>query len=392
MPASGNYILEADIDNWDVPCGLEEEFATSAVATSTDIITVTHDIDTGAEVSFTTTGTLPDGLELDTLYYVINVSSVTIKVANSPLLAALGTQVDLVDAGTGTHTIRINWSETFATTDVTLASDKITVSHDIDDACKLRFNSSGSTPDLPAPLVVGVAYYAINVDPTHVQVATTPANAIAGTNITITDVGSGTHSLFVGEGETEYDRQQAINRVEDLIEKLTKDFFYAEDFVIYLDGNGKDRLFLGLVPDIISVSKVKISGVELTSSWYTFDNDSIYLDPEAVTSEEGDMAELHLRLKYERILFPRGMGNIKVTGTYGKSTVPARVRQAAIILCKAENDPELYPSYDSNLKSEKIGDYSYTVADGKNITKTGIDAVDDLLREYLRKKPMLGAV
>ncbi|KKM92275.1 hypothetical protein LCGC14_1220060 [marine sediment metagenome] len=392
MLASGNYIVEADVDNWDVPVGLEEEFATSAVAIATDIITVTHDIATGIEVSFSTTGTLPAGLELDTTYYAIRASATTIKAATSPMNAASGSKVDITDVGTGTHTIRINWSQTFATTDVTIASDQITVSNAIDTACKLRFGSSESTPDLPAPLEVEVEYYAINVDSTHIKVATTPANAIASTNITITDVGSGTHSLYVGEGQTEYDRQQIINRVEDLINKITGDYFVSTAFVIYRNGNDNDFLDLGLKPDILTVTEIKISGVELTSSWWTYNTEAVYLDPEAVTSEEGDMAELHLRLKYKRRLFPRGNGNIKITGTYGWSSIPSRVHQAAIILCKANNDPALYPDFDSRLKSEKLGDYSYTLSEGTTKYSTGIDEVDDLLREYIRKKPMLGAV
>jgi len=392
MSASGDYLVEADVDNWDVPAGLEEEFATSAVAIATDIITVTHDIATGTEISFTTTGTLPAGLELDTVYYAKREGATTIKVCSSPMNAASGSQIDITDVGTGTHTIRINWSETFATTDVTVASDQITVTNDIDTACKIRFNSSGSTPDLPDPLVVGVEYYAINVDSTHIQVATTPANAIAGTNITITDVGSGTHSLYVGEGQTEYDRQQIINRVEDLINKITGDYFVSTAFVIYRNGNDNDFLDLGLVPDILTATEIKISGVELTSTWWTYNTQAVYLDPEAVTSEESDMAELHLRLKYKRRLFPSGNGNIKITGTYGWSSIPPRVKQAAIILCKADNDPALYPDFDSHLKSEKLGDYSYTLAEGTTKYSTGIDKVDDLLREYVRKKPMLGAV
>ena len=394
MSASGNYILEADIDNWDVPAGLEEEFAISAVAISTDVITVTHDIDTGTEISFTTSSALPAGLETDTIYYAINVSSTTIKVATSPQLAASGSQVDITDVGSGTHTIRINWSETFDTTDVTIASDQITVSHNIDTACKIRFNSSASTPDLPDPLAVGIDYYAINIDATHIQVALSAVNAIAGTNITITDVGSGTHSLYVGEGQTEYDRQQIINRVETLIEKITDDFFYANDFAIYRNGNNEDMLNLGLIPDILAVTEILISGVALTSSWWTYNTESVYLDPEAVSTEEGDMAELHLRLKYHRRLFPKGLGNLKITGTYGWSSVPSRIKQAAILLAKSENDPTLFSSYDSHLKSEKLGDYSYTVADSatSSSTSTGIDVVDDMLREYIRKKPMMSAI
>ncbi len=283
----------------------------------------------------------------------------------------------------------VSTTETFATSAVVIATDRITVANDIDTGSLIRFSSTGV---VPAPLVTGTAYYAINIDATHIEVATNPVNAAAGTAIDLTDVGSGTHTLDVGEGSSTTDRQEVINRAEQLIENVTQDYFYAKAFVIYQNGNGKDRLFLGLIPDVLSVTEIKLSGVELTSSWWTYDINSVYLDPEAVTSDSGDMAELHLRLKYERALFPEGMGNIKVTGTYGWSSVPVAVKRAAILLCKAENDPTLYPAYKGSLKSEKLGDYSYTLADIDTKESTGIDEVDRLLKNYIKKKPMLGVV
>ncbi len=284
----------------------------------------------------------------------------------------------------------VSSTETFATTAVAISTDRITVSNDIDTGSLIRFSSTGV---VPAPLVSGTAYYTINVDATHIKVATTPVNAAAGTAIDLADVGSGTHTLDVGEGSSTADRQAIINGAEHLIENITKDYFYSKTLVIYLDGNDNDKLFLGLVPDILTVTEILIFGIVLTSSWWTYDVNSVYLDPEATSTEEGDMAELHLRLKYKRKLFPKGMGNIKITGTYGWSAVPVAIKQAAIILCKAENDSTLYPSYDGNLKSKKLGDFSYTLADSvSSKTISGIDKVDKLLKHYIRRKPILGAV
>jgi len=393
MSAEGKYITEYDVNNWDVPAGLEEEFTTTAVNTTTDQLTLSHDVDTGTEISFSTTSELPADLQENCVYYAINVDSTHIQIATSPMNANAGNAVDITDTGSGTHTIRINWSQTFATTDVDVDNDKITVTHDIDTACKLRFGSSESTPGLPAPLEEGVSYYAINVDAAHIKVATTPANAIAGTAITITDVGTGTHSLYVGEGQTEYDRQQIINRVESLIENITKDFFTSTSFTIYSDGNGSDYLDLGLNADVLTVTEIKVAGVALDSSWWTYNTEAVYLDPDAVSSDIDDVAELHFRLRYKRCLFPEGTQNIKITGTYGHSSVPARVKEAAIILCKAENDSTLYKKFDTRLKSEKLGDYAYTLADSSSSKSlTGILEADELLKDYIKNKPGLGAV
>ncbi len=52
-----------------------------------------------------------------------------------------------------------------------------------------------STATVPSPLVAGTTYYAIKVTDTGYQLATTLANAFAGTAIDLTSVGSGQHTL-----------------------------------------------------------------------------------------------------------------------------------------------------------------------------------------------------
>ena len=52
-----------------------------------------------------------------------------------------------------------------------------------------------STATVPSPLVAGTTYYAIKVTDTSYQLATTMANAFAGTAIDLTSAGSGQHTL-----------------------------------------------------------------------------------------------------------------------------------------------------------------------------------------------------
>lgn len=279
-------------------------------------------------------------------------------------------------------------TEDFATTDVNISTDRITVTNDIATCTELVFSSTGT---VPVPLVTGTTYYAIRIDATTIEIATTPVLAAAGTAVDLTDIGSGTHTLDIGSGSSTVERQEVIDRAEQLIERITRDFFYAKAFVEYIDGNGKDRLFPGFTPNILSVTEILLSGVELATSWWTYNKTSVYLDPEAATGD--DLPELLLRLKYERKIFPRGMGNVKITGTYGWSSCPAAIKRAAIILCRYENDSSLYDSYDMNLKSEKIDDYSYTLAEGVYAKDTtGVTAADGQIRTYIRKKPIFGAI
>lgn len=53
----------------------------------------------------TTTGTLPAGLTANTVYFIINLSDTTFKLATTITLADAGTAVDITDTGSGTHTI-----------------------------------------------------------------------------------------------------------------------------------------------------------------------------------------------------------------------------------------------------------------------------------------------
>jgi len=274
-------------------------------------------------------------------------------------------------------------TETFVTTAVAISTDRITVTNNIVTCTEIQFSSTG---EVPAPLETGVIYYAINVDATHIKVASTPVLAAAGTAIDLTDVGSGTHTLDIGSGSSTVERQEVIDRAEQLIEKITRDYFYSKAFAVYRNGNGKNKLFLGLVPHILSVTEILITGVELTTTWYTFDIDSVYLDPEALPGG-GESAELLLRMNQKERLFPKGMGNIKITGTYGWSACPVMIKQVAIILCRYENDGTLYTKYD-DLVSDKLGDMSQ--ARGQKKFLTGLMEADRLIQNYIRKKPMFG--
>lgn len=77
-------------------------------------------------------------------------------------------------------------------------------------------------------------------------------------------------------GYTEAQKQSRIDIIENMIEQITKDYFYAKTFTQVLDGNGKNRLFLGFIPDVLSITEIQISGVVMSSSLYAFDEDSVF--------------------------------------------------------------------------------------------------------------------
>jgi len=87
--------------------GQSDTFSADAgtdVCTWTSTASIPSNVLTGTRVRLTTTTTLPAGLALATDYYVIRVSDTTFKLATSYANAIAGTQINITDAGTGTHT------------------------------------------------------------------------------------------------------------------------------------------------------------------------------------------------------------------------------------------------------------------------------------------------
>jgi microcystin-dependent protein len=88
----------------------DKTFLPAAVNIATEEITITdHVINrTGFRVRFTTTGTLPTGLAIDTTYYAIVVTKDVIKLATTRANAILGTAINLTGVGSGVHTL-VQW-------------------------------------------------------------------------------------------------------------------------------------------------------------------------------------------------------------------------------------------------------------------------------------------
>lgn len=80
----------------------------------------------------------------------------------------------------------------FGVGDVNTGTDVITVTRVFLTGEKIRLTTTGT---LPSPLTLVTDYYVIYVSDTEVKLATTLANAYAGTQIDITTTGAGTHTI-----------------------------------------------------------------------------------------------------------------------------------------------------------------------------------------------------
>lgn len=158
---------------------------------------------------FTPTGTIvpyagsvaPDG------WLMCDGSSV-LQSDHAALFAVIGTNYGPSDAthfslpdmrgrtplGVGART----WALSFDASAVNASTDQITIT-----ANKNVYTGKAvvlsTTSSAPGGLTAGSTYYIVVVDSTHIQLATSLANAIAGTVINITTQGAGTHTLtFTG--------------------------------------------------------------------------------------------------------------------------------------------------------------------------------------------------
>lgn len=186
--------------------GASQNFTVNA---TTDQATCsTHGYSNGDPIIVTSTTTLPSPLAESTEYYVIYVDPNTFQFAATYGDAVDGTAINLTDTGTGTHSVyakgggaNLNvWADysnsatqNFATTDVDTGTDEITLTaHGLENYQRIQFTSTGS---VPGGLSASTTYYLIVVDANTIQVATSYTNAFNGTQINITSVGSGTHTL-----------------------------------------------------------------------------------------------------------------------------------------------------------------------------------------------------
>ncbi|OGD18844.1 MAG: hypothetical protein A2Y70_00635 [Candidatus Aminicenantes bacterium RBG_13_64_14] len=157
------------------------------------------------------------------------------------------------------------------------------------------------------------------------------------------------------------EKQARLDRVEEEIERVTRDAFYVQTFDILVSGNGKCRLFPALHRRILSVTAITVDDEAVQVGSWSFDEFSVF------RTDEG--------------CFKAGVRNIRLQGTCGWPAVPAAIKQVTIILARDENDRTLYRH---KIKgSESLGDYRY---DNGAPVYTGVQEADEILGRYINRR------
>lgn len=180
----------------------------------TDFITATgHGLSSGNLIVLQTTGTLPAGLSANTPYYLRDVTTNTFKLASS----VGGAAINITDAGSGTHSYSnsskvpdlrsrfpLGYSASAPTKTFTFSSrsgNTITVTgadnhahNELQTGQAIFYDTTGS---VMTGLTDATTYYVVRVAYNQIQLATSRANAIAGTVITLSSDGSGTQTFAI---------------------------------------------------------------------------------------------------------------------------------------------------------------------------------------------------
>jgi hypothetical protein len=227
---------EIDADYWIAAANLsDEQVALGAVAAftadpATDVITLAEAVpwQTGLQVRLSSTGNLPGGLAAAKSYAWVRLSPTTGQLAATKEDALYGLGVDITSAGSGAHSVSAALicgidaaaPQQSATFTADASSDVLTLSADIawTTGVRVRLSSSGTLPTaritvhhepssggesaelgwdeiVEQALSAGTDYYLIRVSASTYRLASSAANATAGTAMDIVSAGSGAHTI-----------------------------------------------------------------------------------------------------------------------------------------------------------------------------------------------------
>lgn len=120
---------------------------------------------------------------------------------------------------------------------------------------EVELSSSESTEDLPEPLDDDTIYYAIRGTDQAIQLATSSANATAGTAINLTDGGTGTHTITLGDNDDTL-LTACITRAQRGVETYTRRVFEAAADTRYYGAEDVDGQWLWLDADLYALTSV----------------------------------------------------------------------------------------------------------------------------------------
>lgn len=191
--------------------------------------------------------------------------------------------------------------------------------------------------------------------------------------------------------------QAILDDAESTVEMLTNNIFETVADTIYVDGSGLKELFLNVkkpypIISITSVQEVDIDGT--VQNTFTEGTDFTVEKYSLVLADR----YFSLRTAIHNGVWPEGDRNIKVTGNWGMSSVPAAIKKAIKLLTIVNSLGPKYAgigiggSADEDIVQEEWSDYTVTYKGSTPSIKqrekgiqnlTGYIEIDRLLSPYI---------
>jgi hypothetical protein len=223
------------------------------IQTGTDTITsIGHGFPNGARLTFSSTGTLPAGINSGTIYYVVNTTTNTFQISTS----LGGSAINITDVGSGLHTVTRTKILTtiFDPEDIDFSTDTITVAnHDFANGDRvLLYNSS----TMPTPLIENKFYYVVGVTTNTFQLSTSSG----GTAVDIT---------FCGEGSTTITSDITVITFSNLPTNITNSTYI--DFLQTKSGHRTYSYDVLLASNAVSGSTLSLNAEDVPESFIVGD-------------------------------------------------------------------------------------------------------------------------
>lgn len=185
-----------------------------------------------------------------------------------------------------------------------------------------------TTTTLPGGLSASTVYYVILGTGQAIQLATTGANATAGTQINITTAGTGTHTITKAIEDTTLLEEAIVDAVAYIERNKSREFEASDSTTKYYDASAIDprnSRLLHVDDDLLTVTELlngDASSTEITSADYT-------LTPRNTSPKHAILLDINGSSFWQ---FDPDYW-VSVTGTWGyTATADADIKRAATIL------------------------------------------------------------
>lgn len=344
---SGNqlFLIEKD-SGWRI--GPVTYTAGTTYAQATDIYTGTetfsnafpHLLYTGLKVQVSSSVTLPTGLSAATDYWIISVTSTSLRFASSLANALAGTAINITAVGTGTLTITPQIPSLVESIEVDSVLNTFTkTAHGFYTGLKVNVRTMPSTS---GGFTMTTDYFVIKTDADNFQLASSIANASAGTAIDFTTVsGDWYQSLMNSQKFQGSARTFGTSTGNIRAASLSYQGDGTDSTTVFVDGNTNmafwqysgssvsfatlSALGYGDVPtatDIVWTDGTFIVNESGTNKFYVSDVQSINIDALTFTSSDGSPDILLALAVNNRILWAFNEKTIELYANTGNADFP----------------------------------------------------------------------